>query len=145
MSGDDRVRLCGECDKHVYDLSEMTTAEAEDLLAAHGEELCVRFYQRDDGTVMTSDCRVGVSKRRRRRVAATAIALAAGVAGATGVAWATVSGGTAMPSVDTSCPSPPPEPIVKPPEVVETPAPVPQEEPPPPPRHKTMGRIQIRR
>jgi hypothetical protein len=31
--------------------------------------MCVRLYRRDDGTVLTNDCPVGVKKRRRRRAA----------------------------------------------------------------------------
>lgn len=83
MEGDERVRACGLCDESVYDLSAMTAREAEALLHARGESLCVRFYERADGTVMTSDCATGTSRRRRRRwmTAGAAVAvLAAGVA-----------------------------------------------------------------
>jgi hypothetical protein len=66
MSGDDRARHCGRCDKHVFDLSALTAREAEELLASKGESMCVRFYRRADGTVMTSDCEVGTAQRRRR-------------------------------------------------------------------------------
>jgi hypothetical protein len=52
---DDRVRFCGECRKHVFNLSAMTRAEAEALVASTGEA-CVRFYRRADGTVATADC-----------------------------------------------------------------------------------------
>jgi hypothetical protein len=75
MHGDDRSRFCGECQKHVYNLSEMTTHEAEELIRAKEGNLCVRYYQRDDGTVLTADCPVGVHhqirRRRRSRVLAT--------------------------------------------------------------------------
>lgn len=77
MTGDDRVRFCGRCEKSVYDLSALTTEQAEALLRAYGESLCVRFYRRRDGTVMTSDCPVGRGKHRIRRTVAAA--LAAGV------------------------------------------------------------------
>jgi hypothetical protein len=73
MTGDGRVRFCGSCEKNVYNLSAMARDEAERLLAEHEGSICVRYYQRADGTVMTSDCSVGVKRRRRRR---TAIALA---------------------------------------------------------------------
>jgi hypothetical protein len=57
MTGNDRVRHCGDCNKNVFNLSAMREAEAAALLAASGDgELCVRFYRRQDGTVMTSDC-----------------------------------------------------------------------------------------
>jgi hypothetical protein len=57
MTGNARVRHCGECNKNVYNLSAMREAEATALLESHGEgEVCVRFYRRQDGTVLTSDC-----------------------------------------------------------------------------------------
>ncbi|MEZ4364894.1 MAG: hypothetical protein R2939_01240 [Kofleriaceae bacterium] len=72
-----RVRHCGSCDKHVYHLSEMTRPEAERLIQATGEELCVRYYQRADGTILTADCAVGVGRQRRRRRRAAAIGASA--------------------------------------------------------------------
>jgi len=44
MVGDERVRHCGECDKNVYNLSDMTRAEAEALIVANEGKLCVRYY-----------------------------------------------------------------------------------------------------
>ena len=75
MTGDAHRRHCSECDKNVYDLSSLTRNEAEALLQKHEGELCVRFYRRADGTVLTADCPVGVSRRRRRWVAFSALAL----------------------------------------------------------------------
>jgi hypothetical protein len=67
MLGDDRVRFCTSCEKNVFNLSAMPRDEAERLLAERlNGELCVRFYQRADGTVMTQDCPVGVTKKRRK-------------------------------------------------------------------------------
>ncbi len=68
MTGDDRVRFCGSCQKNVYNLSAMASADAERLLAEREGSICVRFYQRADGTVMTTDCPVGVRRRRMKRV-----------------------------------------------------------------------------
>jgi hypothetical protein len=79
MQGDDRVRHCDKCDKNVFDLSAMTRAEAETFVANIEGSACVRFFRRTDGTVMTSDCPVGVRRRRRRRVAS--LLVAAGSAG----------------------------------------------------------------
>lgn len=79
MLGDDRVRHCGECDKNVYNLSGMTRDEAENLLVAKNGDLCARYFQRADGTILTTDCAVGISKRRKRKlIAAGAAALLAG-------------------------------------------------------------------
>jgi hypothetical protein len=72
MIGDERVRFCGECAKNVYNLSAMTRDEAEGVLAEHHGNLCVRMYLRDDGTVMTQDCPVGVRRKWVRRVASAA-------------------------------------------------------------------------
>ncbi len=81
MSGDERARFCGRCEKSVFNLSGMTAADAEELLAAHGTSLCVRFYRRPDGTVMTADCPVGRGHARKQTIVAAA--LAGGVAAVT--------------------------------------------------------------
>lgn len=59
-----RVRFCDGCQKRVYNLSEMGQAEAEGLLRAHEGHLCVRYYRRHDGTILTSDCPVGLRAAR---------------------------------------------------------------------------------
>jgi hypothetical protein len=68
MQGDDRSRLCGQCKRQVFDLSEMTTAEATELLADPTNRPCVRFYRRPDGRVMTTDCPVGLRGRIWRQL-----------------------------------------------------------------------------
>lgn len=85
MLGDDRVRFCLSCEKNVYNLSAMTREEAERLLQERaGGELCVRYYQRADGTIMTQDCPVGARRKRRKK-------LALAVAGAGAMAFAATS------------------------------------------------------
>ena len=85
MLGDERVRFCMSCEKNVYNLSAMARDEAERLLQERvGKDLCVRFYQRADGTIMTEDCPVGVKKKRRKK-------LALAVAGAGAMAFAATS------------------------------------------------------
>lgn len=85
MLGDDRVRFCLSCEKNVYNLSAMTREEAERLLQERaGGELCVRFYRRADGTIMTQDCPVGAKRKRRKK-------LALAVAGAGAMAFAATS------------------------------------------------------
>jgi hypothetical protein len=78
MSGDDKKRFCGQCKKHVYDLSAMRFDEVKELLESKVSP-CVRFYQRADGTVLTADCPVGLRakwKRLRDRAwASSAVAL----------------------------------------------------------------------
>jgi hypothetical protein len=79
MSGDERTRHCGDCQKNVYNLSEMTRDEAETLILAKEGRLCVRYFQRKDGTILLADCTVGVRRKRKRRViVAGAAALFAG-------------------------------------------------------------------
>jgi hypothetical protein len=73
MYGDDRKRFCGECKLHVYNLSGMTEDEAENLVMSAEGRLCVRFYKRADGSVITQDCPVGWARvKQRTRVIATA-------------------------------------------------------------------------
>jgi hypothetical protein len=80
MIGDERVRLCAHCDKHVYNLSGMTRDDAEALIIEKNGTLCVRYFQRKDGTILLADCTVGRKHKRNRRVfaAAAAAALAGG-------------------------------------------------------------------
>jgi hypothetical protein len=83
MLGDDRVRHCNDCNKNVFNLSAMTRDQAEALIVAKNGDLCARYYQRPDGTILLSDCTVGVSQRNTRRlVAAGAFALLAGTSAA---------------------------------------------------------------
>jgi hypothetical protein len=66
MIGDERVRFCGQCSLNVYNLSSMTRADAESLIARTEGRLCVRFYRRCDGSIITKDCPVGLRAIRRR-------------------------------------------------------------------------------
>lgn len=66
MQGDDRMRFCGDCKKHVHDLSKMNREQVDVFLHAHAEGACVRLYQRADGTLITADCPVGLRRRRAR-------------------------------------------------------------------------------
>lgn len=73
LQGDDRSRFCGQCQRQVFDLSAMTTAETVELLSDPTNRPCVHLYRRSDGRVMTTDCPVGlrarVGRRLRRRAA----------------------------------------------------------------------------
>jgi hypothetical protein len=81
MIGSDRKRFCGDCKLNVYNLSGMTKAEAENLLLNSEGRLCVRFYKRADGTVLTKDCPVGwqALKKRISRTAAAFVSLLFGL------------------------------------------------------------------
>lgn len=86
MLGDDRVRFCLSCEKNVFNLSSMNRDDAESLLQERiGNDLCIRFYQRADGTILTADCPTGVKKKRRKK-----LALAVAGAGAMAAAAATM-------------------------------------------------------
>jgi len=79
----ERVRHCGSCNKNVYNLSQMTRDEAEALILAQEGRLCIRYYQRKDGTILLKDCTVAVANGRKRRlIAAGAAALLGSGAGA---------------------------------------------------------------
>jgi hypothetical protein len=56
MEGDDKVRHCDQCDQRVYNLSNMSRVEAEELIQKREGKMCVQFYRRPDGTVVTRDC-----------------------------------------------------------------------------------------
>lgn len=75
MTGDDKVRHCAQCRLNVYNLSGMSREEAESLIQAKEGKLCVRFFQRADGTVLTRDCPVGFARVQRRLAAIAAVAL----------------------------------------------------------------------
>ena len=66
MRGDDRTRFCNACEKNVYNLVAMTDDEVTALIHEKEGRLCVRLYQRPDGTLITSDCPAGLRAARRK-------------------------------------------------------------------------------
>ena len=72
MAGDERSRFCGECKTQVFNLSEMSREQGERLVIERNGDLCARYYQRADGTVLTADCAIGAHERHRHRVAVAA-------------------------------------------------------------------------
>jgi hypothetical protein len=66
MHGNERARFCGQCNLNVYNLSSMTKAQAELLIEQTEGRLCVRYFRRTDGSVLTKDCPVGLRAFRRR-------------------------------------------------------------------------------
>jgi hypothetical protein len=66
MRGNERVRFCDACSMNVYNLSNMTKNDAESLLLSAEGRLCVRYYHRADGSIMTGNCPVGLRALKRR-------------------------------------------------------------------------------
>lgn len=81
MVGNERQRFCGECRLNVYNLSGMTRLEAERLLTSSEGRLCVKFYRRADGTILTKDCPVGwrALKKSISKTAAAFVSLLFGI------------------------------------------------------------------
>jgi len=77
MQGDDRVRFCGLCRKNVYNLSALPRDAAERLVAEREGDLCALLYRRQDGTVLTADCPVGMRRFAVRIVKRIAAGIAA--------------------------------------------------------------------
>ena len=75
MFGNERVRLCEQCHLNVYNLSAMSRVEADRLINQTEGRLCVRFYRRRDGSIITQNCPVGLRaiKRRLSRVATAVV------------------------------------------------------------------------
>ena len=81
MNGDERVRHCNSCQLNVYNIAEMSRAEAENLIASREGRLCLRLYKRADGTILTKDCPVGLRafQKRAARMAGAALATILGL------------------------------------------------------------------
>jgi hypothetical protein len=77
MHGDDRSRFCSQCRRYVFNIAEMSRAEAEYLIQATTGRLCARYYRRADGTVATKDCR---SRWRQNLVLAMSLLFASVIA-----------------------------------------------------------------
>jgi hypothetical protein len=120
MAGTGGIRHCGACDKDVHDLTTMTVVEIEALLAGP-DRVCVRFFRRPDGRILTSDCPVGEA-RRRRRMKGTAVAVSAALAGAGAAgmtAWTLVEQPTIGGENGTRVSAPAPRVEAAPPPVIE--------------------------
>jgi hypothetical protein len=98
MTGDERKRLCAECNLHVHNIAGLTRDEAEALLRRHfnpdgsskGERFCGRLFRRADGTILTQDCPKGLAKLRaatHRAAARVAVALGLSTFAAVALGW----------------------------------------------------------
>ncbi len=57
MEGNERERFCKQCSKTVLNISDLSNAEANQFLREKTDSrLCVKFYLRTDGTIMTDEC-----------------------------------------------------------------------------------------
>jgi len=75
MGADERVRYCSQCNLNVYNLSAMSSLEAEQLIAERQENVCVFFYRRKDGSIFTRGRpgKMRVVMRRTSRIAGIAL------------------------------------------------------------------------
>ncbi len=85
MKGDDKVRACAACKKNVYNISKLNRQDAIDLIEKSEETLCLRFFQRSDGTVITRECATILGMWRLRKKWNIFALLNAGLAAAFGV------------------------------------------------------------
>ncbi|MGC1636641.1 MAG: hypothetical protein WA744_14395, partial [Candidatus Acidiferrales bacterium] len=77
MAGDERVRYCPECQLNVYNFSAMSELDIVRIVASRDGRLCARFYERADGTMLSSNCPVGFRAVVRRVSSFASAALAA--------------------------------------------------------------------
>ncbi len=66
LRGDARVRFCTRCSLNVYNLADMALGEVEEAVRNAEGKLCVRLYDRGDGTATTEDCRAGRARKKKR-------------------------------------------------------------------------------
>jgi hypothetical protein len=66
MLGNERSRFCGQCNLNVYNLSAMSRSEAEEFIARSEGRVCIRYYRRKDGSVITENCPVGLRALRKK-------------------------------------------------------------------------------
>lgn len=53
MSGDEKKRFCTECDKFVYDFSQMTRRQVEAIVSIYQGRMCARITRLPDGSLLT--------------------------------------------------------------------------------------------
>lgn len=66
MIGSERKRYCSDCKLNVYNLSDMTQTEAENFLINSEGRVCLRVFRRNDGTVLTKNCPIGLHNLKRK-------------------------------------------------------------------------------
>jgi hypothetical protein len=53
MAGDEKKRFCSECNKFVYDFSQMTRRQVEAMVSIHQGRMCARITRLPDGSLLT--------------------------------------------------------------------------------------------
>jgi predicted Fe-S protein YdhL (DUF1289 family) len=133
MAGTEQVRSCERCQHKVYNLSEMNAAEAADVIRKAEGRLCVRFYRRADGTILTNDCPVGVANKNKKYKRSLAVVTA--TAGLAAGAAHYASSLHKPVAIET------PTPIIRP---IEQPT-MGEIAPPPPAHEEVMGKVAMPR
>ena len=65
MIGTERERFCSSCSLNVYNVSSMSRSEAEQFLADRaGSKVCVQYFRRKDGTILSDNCPKGLRALR---------------------------------------------------------------------------------
>src|SRR4028118_2423011 len=91
MRGNERVRFCEQCSMNVYNLSNMARKDSEALILNTEGRLCVRYYHRADGSILTDNCPVGMRALKRRvsgfsrAVVSSVLSFFGGMGGAAGL------------------------------------------------------------
>lgn len=99
MPGDDRVRFCSQCDKHVYNLAAMPVKEAAALVRAKDGKLCGRILARaDQGAVVTAPRRPVRRGQFHIRLIMAVVAGVGTLLGLTRAWWGSDDGGNPTPS-----------------------------------------------
>lgn len=122
MSGDERVRYCPTCEKHVHNFAAMTSGEAVALIRAQGGELCGQLSRHPGGKLVTSDSQPEPQSTRRlwQFNIRSLMALVAGLAATFGFARM-MTRATGVTRGEVCIPPPAVQPITNPPKPISDP------------------------
>ncbi|MBX9687168.1 MAG: PepSY domain-containing protein [Candidatus Obscuribacterales bacterium] len=56
MKGSSRIRFCDQCQKNVFNISDMTESEAVNLIVSREGKVCISMLKRADGTIVSDEC-----------------------------------------------------------------------------------------
>ena len=82
MSGNQSTRYCNQCEKSVYNFSQMTRAQAEALIVSTNGKLCARIERNVDGSIFTADKSYSLPRFNQRflRIASATMSAALSIA-----------------------------------------------------------------